>query len=742
MRAQALRITFSGLLLVSASRVPEAAAQASPRPKLGLALGGGAARGIAHIGLLQWLEEHRIPVDFIAGTSMGGLVGGAYAAGMTPEEIRELMRDADWDIIFLADSPFKYKTFRRKEDARQFPALIELGLKNGLKLPSGLNAGQGVQSMLDRIAAPYPRLDSFNELPTPFRAVATDLDRAVVVVLDRGSLAEAMRATMAIPGVFTPVTLDGRLLVDGGTLDNVPADVTRNMGADVVVAVNVSSTTDGFTPPTNFVDVLGRAMDTMMAVGVAKALQSADVVITPDLRGFPGTDYRRSDEIVARGYEAAEAARDRLLPYAVDVETYEAWSRARLAKKRDGMRRIDTVRVEGLPEDDGERIQTMLEKILVGDETKLEDIEHEVLRLTGTDRYENVRYALPEEGGKTTLALYILPKPHGPPFLLPALEVENIDSNTFALNLRGRAVFYDTLVPNSEIRLDLAVGTRQEAAVELYRRLFGTRLFAAPRAYWNRSSLNGYNEEGELIADYREKIAGGGLDLGFDLGSRSEIRVGYDVLDLRTRLRVGEPSLPEAEGKNRFASIRWTFDGQTSPIIPTRGIFSRVGLRFYSDSPDIVQSGEKVAGPTDYAQIEARFSSFHRFQERHRVFYGASGGSSFGDDPGYNEFRLGGLLRLGAFHNGEVIGDNYVLGLGGFLYHILRLPGVIGANGYFGAWLEAGSAFDGWSEASHQWNASGGFVLETFLGPLFLGGSVSLTNGDGRFYVNLGPFVR
>jgi len=179
MRAQALRITFSGLLLVSASRVPEAAAQASPRPKLGLALGGGAARGIAHIGLLQWLEEHRIPVDFIAGTSMGGLVGGAYAAGMTPEEIRELMRDADWDIIFLADSPFKYKTFRRKEDARQFPALIELGLKNGLKLPSGLNAGQGVQSMLDRIAAPYPRLDSFNELPTPFRAVATDLDRAV-----------------------------------------------------------------------------------------------------------------------------------------------------------------------------------------------------------------------------------------------------------------------------------------------------------------------------------------------------------------------------------------------------------------------------------------------------------------------------------------------------------------------------------------------------------------------------------
>jgi NTE family protein len=487
---------------------------------------------------------------------------------MTPEELRGLMRDADWDLILLADSPFKYKTFRRKEDARQFPAQIELGLKNGLELPSGLNAGQGVQSMLDRIAAPYPHLESFDDLPTPFRAVATDLDQAVVVVLDRGSLAEAMRATMAIPGVFTPVLLDGRLLVDGGTLDNVPADVTRSMGADVVIAVNVSSSTDGFTPPTNFVDVLGRTMDTMMAVGVAKALQSADIVLTPDLRGFPGTDYRRSEAIVERGYEAAEAVKDKLLPYAVDAGTYEAWSQARLARRRRGMRHLDAVRVQGVPEDEGERIRAMLRHKLLGDETKLEDIEREVLSLTGTDRYETIRYALSEEDGKTTLELHILPKTHGPPFLLPALELENIDSNTFALNLRGRVVFYDTLVPDSEIRLDLAVGTRQEAAVELYRRLFGTRLFLAPRAYWNRSSLNGYDEEGELVADYREKVAGGGLDLGFDLGSSSELRVGYDVLDLRTRLRVGEPSLPEAEGKNRFASIRWTFDGRRAPSSP------------------------------------------------------------------------------------------------------------------------------------------------------------------------------
>lgn len=714
----------------------------STRPKLGLALGGGAARGIAHIGILQWLDEHRVPVDFIAGTSMGGLVGGAYASGLSPEDLRVLMRDADWDLIFLADSPFKYKTFRRKQDAREFPSLIELGLKDGLKLPSGLNAGQGVQSMLDRIAAPYPLLDSFDELPTPFRAVATDLDLADVVVLGGGSLAEAMRATMAIPGMFAPVTLNGRILVDGGTLNNVPADVARAMGADVVVAVNVSSATDGFAAPTNFFDVLGRTMDAMMAMGVAKALQSADLVITPDLRGFPGTDYRRSEEIAARGYQAAEAAKDQLLPYSVDEEAYAAWSRARLARRREVPKRLDAVRVEGVPGKQGDRIRARLERRLVSSDTTLEDIENEILRLAGTDRYETIRYAVRDVQGAETLELYVTPKQHGPPFLLPGLELQNIDSNSFALDLKGRIAFYDTVMPDSELRVDFGVGTSQQAGVELYRRLFGSRVFVAPRGYWRRHSLNGYDAAGELRAEYREKEAGGGIDLGFDLGSRSELRLGYDVADLRTRLRVGEPSLPEAEGRNASASVRWTSDGQTSPIIPTRGIFTRVALRYYTDTPDAVFLGEEFVGPEDYPQIEARFSSFHRFHERHRIFYVASAGSSFGDEPGYNEFLLGGLLRLGAFHDGEISGDNYVVGVGGLLYQVLRLPDIIGASGYIGAWLEAGSAFDEWSEASAQWNASGGFVLETFLGPLFVGGSVSLNDGDGRFYVNLGPFVR
>jgi NTE family protein len=697
---------------------------------------------MAHIGILQWLEEHRIPIDFIAGASMGGLVGGAYAAGMTPEELRVLMRDADWDRVFLADSPYRYKTFRRKEDAREFPSLIELGLKHGVTFPTGLNPGQGVQAMIDRIAAPYAVLESFDDLPTPFWAVAADLERAVVVELRRGSLSEAMRATIATPGVFAPAVIDGQTLVDGGTLNNVPADVAKTMGADVVVAVNVSASTDEFEAPANFFEVLDKTFDAMMKAAAERSLLSAKLTIIPDLNGFPGTAFRKSEEIVDRGYEAAEAVKEQLLPYSVGAEEYDAFQRARLSKVRAVGSGVGRVEVQGVPDDEAATIERRIDRRLVATQTKLEDVEREILLLMGTDRYETIRYAIEGAQGDQTLELYVTPKPYGPPFLLPALEVENIDSNSFALNLRGRIVFYDTLVPDSEIRIDLGVGTSQEAGVELYRRLFGSRVFLAPRAYWSRSVLNGYDTEGELEAEYREKVAGAGIDLGVDIGPRSEVRIGYDWEDLRTRLHIGEPTLPEAAGQNRFASIRWTFDGQTSPVIPTRGIFTHLGLRYYNDTPDVVLPGEELAGPKDYAQIEARFSSFHRFRERHRVFYGASAGSSLGDAPGYNVFRLGGLLRLGAFNNGEISGDNYVLGIGGFLYQVVRLPALIGSNGYLGAWLEAGSAFEEWSLAEGQWNASGGFVAETILGPLFIGGSVSLKNGDGRFYVNLGPFMR
>jgi NTE family protein len=712
------------------------------RPKIGLALGGGAARGIAHIGLLRWFEEHRIPVDYIAGTSMGGLIGGAYAAGLSPDEIQALMNEADWDLMFLADSPFRYKTFRRKEDARAFPGQIDFGLKGGFKLPTGLNAGQQIELLLDRIALPYYALRDFDELPTPFRCVATDIRRAEPLVMGSGSFARALRATMAIPAVFTPVILDQQLLVDGGTLNNVPADVVKAMGADVAIAVNVSSSTDQSPPPSTLFSVLGQTLDSMMTTATRQALKSADLIIVPDLQGLTGNDWRRTDDLVAQGYKAADATSAALLKYQVDATTYDEWMRARQARRRTATPAVSRVVVEGVPPVEMHQMSALLEARHVGRPLVREEIEETILRLSGTDRYEIITYTFRDGASGPELLVQATPKSYGPPFLLPALDIQNIDSSSFSISLRMRLAMYDTPLPNSELRFDVGFGTNQTVALELYKRVGHRGVFVAPRAYFTRSSLNGY-QDGELLAEYRVKRTGAGIDVGYTTGMRTELRLGYDEADVRARRRIGVPLLPEAAGSDRAVSLRWAFDGQNSPLVPSRGLRVGTALRYYFDTPEIVDAEDNVLRiARDVPQGEAAASWFKRVGARNRMLLSGGGGTSFDHDPGFNKFSLGGPFRLGGFNNDEIRGDNYMLGVVGVLREWFRLPDVLGANVYYGAWLEQGSAFDHWSDAEYHAALSGGVVVETLFGPAFLGYSQALTEGGGRFYVALGPFLR
>jgi NTE family protein len=715
---------------------------AATRPKIGLALGGGAARGIAHIGLLRWFEEHRIPVDYIAGTSMGGLIGGAYASGMSPDEIQALMKGADWDLMFLADSPFKYKTFRRKEDARAFPGQIDFGLKGGFTLPSGLNAGQQIELMLDRIALPYYELRNFDELPTPFRCVSTDIRKAEPVVLGSGSFSRALRATMAIPAVFTPVALEERIMVDGGTLNNVPADVVKSMGADLAIAVNVSSSTDEPSVPKTLFSVLGQTLDSMMTSGTRQALKSADLIIVPDLKGLTGTDWRRSDELVDQGYKAAEAMAPELVKYQLNEARYAEWRNARQARRRTSTAAVSRVIVEGVPPVETRRLTAILQARHAGRPLIREEIEDSILQISGTDRYEIISYTLRAAADGPDLIVHITPKSYGPPFVLPALDVQNIDSNSFSISLRARLAIYDMPIPNSELRFDVGVGSQQLVALELYKLLGHRGLFVAPRVYFTHGSLNGY-DEGEFVAEYRVKRTGGGVDIGYTTGMRSEVRLGYDEADVRARLRIGAPTLPEANGSDRAASVRWAFDGQNSPLVPSRGLRLRTAFRYYFDTPEIVDAqGAVLRRARDVPQGEAVASWFKRVRTRERLVLAGGGGTSFDHDPGFNQFLLGGPFRLGSFNNDEIRGDNYLVGVVGVLHEWFRLPDVLGGNAYLGGWLEQGSAFNAWRDAQYKASLSGGVVIETLFGPAFLAYSRSLTDSNGRFYVALGPFLR
>ena len=244
---------------------------AQERPRVGVAFGGGSARGIAHVGVIRWFEEHHIPIDMTAGTSMGGLIGGSFATGMDAAALQAMLGGIDWDKMF-GFSSFAFKNIRRKGDARAYPSRLEFGVRNGVVLPPALNNGQQVDLLITGIAAPYFADPTFATLPTPFKAVAVDLRTAEAVVLDRGSLARAMRATMSLPGVFPPVEVDGKVLVDGGVMNNVPADVVRAMGADTVIAVNVGDLSDQEDINYSIFALAGATIDAMMRANTKRAV--------------------------------------------------------------------------------------------------------------------------------------------------------------------------------------------------------------------------------------------------------------------------------------------------------------------------------------------------------------------------------------------------------------------------------------------------------------------------------------
>jgi NTE family protein len=279
-------------------------------------------------------------------------------------------------------------------------------------------------------------------------------------------------------------------------------------------------------------------------------------------------------------------------------------------------------------------------------------------------------------------------------------------------------------------------------ALEFYKLLGKHGLFVAPRAYFSRSSFNGY-DDGQFVAEYRLKQTGAGIDVGYTTGMRSELRLGYDESNVRLRLRVGRPSLPEATGANRLASLRWAFDGQNSPLVPSRGLRLQTSMRYFFHTPDIVEpDGTVLVQAEDVPQGEVTASWFKRVWTRQRVFVAGGAGTSFQHNPGINEFRLGGAFRLGALNTDEIRGDNFLLGTVGLLHEWFRLPDVLGGNVYFGGWLEQGSAFDAWDDAQYKGSLSTGIIVETLFGPAFVGFSQSLTSGNNRFYIALGPLLR
>ncbi len=313
---------------------PPVANQSKHRPTIGLVLEGGGALGLAHAGVLRWFEENHIPVDYVAGTSMGALVGSLYATGMSGHEIDEFLKGVDWNQSLRNELPYSARSFRRKEDKRDYPSDLEFGLKSGVVFPGGFNSGHRVGLILDRIALPYSQLKSFDELPTPFRCVATDLVSGKAVVFDHGSLSEAMRATMSLPAFFSPVHRDDHVYVDGGLIENLPVDVARAMGADIVIAVHLETAPLQPDQGLSLFTVMERSVSVVISVNELASMQKADILIPAHTGAYTSTDYQAANKIVEIGYAGAQERAHLLERLALNDQDWAEYQAQREARRR------------------------------------------------------------------------------------------------------------------------------------------------------------------------------------------------------------------------------------------------------------------------------------------------------------------------------------------------------------------------------------------------------------------------
>jgi len=338
------------LWLVPTASALDAMAQAAPasqppgvlgeglRPRVGLVLSSDGACGFAHVGVLKVLEAERIPIDVIVGTSMGAIVGGHYASGMPADELDAELRRVNWSVVFAPRVERQHLSQRRKEEDFDLSPALELGLRDGeVRTPVGAASARGLEILLWRYTLPVWAVQDFDRLPIPFRAVATDLETGAAVVLDRGDLALALRSSMSVPGLFSPTEVGGRILGDGGLVNNVPADVARGLGVDAVIVVNIGTPLAGRETLGSVVGVTAQMINILTEQNVQRslaALGSADVLVAPQLGSLGAADFEKVAEAIELGRRGAFAALERLHKYAVTPEAYALWLEEHPGRRR------------------------------------------------------------------------------------------------------------------------------------------------------------------------------------------------------------------------------------------------------------------------------------------------------------------------------------------------------------------------------------------------------------------------
>src|ERR1035441_86610 len=702
------------------------------RPRIGLALSGGGALGLAEIGVIRWMEENHIPVDRVAGTSMGSIIGAMYATGMSPDEIQKFAEKIDWDEAFLPEPVYSQLSYRRKQDRRDFLIAAPLGLKHGLNGPNGFKSGQGVGLLLHRIACPESGAASFDDLPIPFRCVATDMLSGEGVVLRDGALSQAVRASMAIPGVFTPVEINGRVLADGGMVQNIPVETVLAMDADAVIAVELRLPPGDVKELETLTGVLTRAVDVMITQNERRSLMLARATVSISMAGFDATDYSRVKELVDLGYKSAASQSTNLLPYAIrDPAEWQEYLAARAARKHRSPDKVETVEVVGADRDTDSRILNRLSKVLRGP-LDLSKVDMQLTRIAGEGQFDRLGYEGFTQNGVPALRVTTHEKSYGPPFVDLAVNVDGSGVASFDFSAGARVTFMNVAHHGGESRNDLLFGSSNLAASEFYQPLGQSPFFVAPYAFASKFARNSFSGL-TRVAVFGDERAGGGFDIGYNSGRRSEFRVGYEIFDGKLSPLIGDSGLPIVDGSTGEFRARYVWDGEDSPSVPGRGTRLVVTLSRVLQSAGLVHP---------IGQLDVQTASFVPISPKASLFFDISGGTTFHGSAGpFQVFALGGPFRLGAYLPYQFVGNNYAYASLGFRRELYRLPALVGKKIYWGGWYEAGTAFGTATDDPGPVVVRGtfnlGVIADTIVGPIALAGSVSPT-GQSRVNFSIG----
>ena len=702
----------------------------SQRPRVGLVLEGGGALGLAHVGVIKWLEQNRIPVDVIAGTSMGGLVGGIYATGESSDQIEVLIRNIKWNEVLRGVTLYRDLSFRRKEDRRDYQNAFEFGLKQGAQFPSSFNSGQQVGLILDRVGLPYSEMKSFDDLPIPFRCVAADLVSGKPYVFDQGSLSKAMRASMSLPAFFTPVRDGSRLLVDGGLLDNLPVDVARQMGADIVIAVHLKSARLDPKASLSTLGVLQRSATVSIAINELRSMENADILLTVDVERFDITDYTLFNQLEAEGYKAAQVKSTLLSRFRVDEDQWRQIVAARNAKRRP-IPVPQFVEVTGAGGDVLKGLQYQLSD-LPGEPIDPQELDEKMMAVTGLGRFARAGYRDVERDGKHGLAVEAEEKDYAPPTVHPTLVIDGSDYKNVLFEVGGRITFLDLGGFGSEWRNDFIAGSEYGLKTEYFHPFTShTGWFVAVHGIADSSPFFVY-QRNKLLGEYRNRVMGGGLDLGYTFGRGAELRVGYEAGYQKVSEDLGIPVAPAVRGRFGMTSVRYRLDRFDDPVIPRRGARLESTFKFRDTAP-----GTRDVVPTE----ELRLGLAKRTSQKSSVLLFASGGTAFSTKhTGFPPFSLGGPLRLGAYGTNELLTNQYFLLQPALLYKLREISPLLKQNLYLLTMYEAGKAYGQPVYAAKvAQDVTVGVLFQTLFGPMFFGGSIG-DNQHRKFFFKVGRF--